>query len=113
MNKVAVIVIVCGAIVTYTLCYAEDKSRDTGENHAEQKSVIQKIDVNDDGAISHAEFATARDKCFKAMDKNGDGMLSANEFNAGADKAFTIDDANKDGSIDCDEVTSLFMWSDQ
>lgn len=111
MNKLAMVAIFYGTIAT--LCYAQDASRVAGQNHTEQKSIIQKIDANDDGVISHDEFVTARDKCFKAMDKNGDGMLSKDEFSAGADKAFATADSNKDGSIDCDEVTSLYMWNDQ
>ena len=97
-------------IMVLTFCDAQDMPpKPDGDKRGEQKTIIQKIDVNSDDMISHSEFVDSRNKLFSSIDTNSNGRLSLDEFNAYTEKWFANIDANSDGAIDCDEATSFFM----
>ncbi len=58
-----------------------------------------RVDRNDDGAISQAEFLANRRRNFDRLDTNGDGVLAFEEYAAQAIRTFAGVDRNGDGRL--------------
>ncbi len=73
---------------------------------------IKKMDANQDGRVTFAEFKAAHirrlEKRFKRMDRNGDGVISREDRDAArqqhADRFFEQADTNGDGLLSKDEM---------
>jgi Ca2+-binding EF-hand superfamily protein len=78
---------------------------------------IAKADVDQNGALSHAEFVAAHEKRFFRIDANRDGKIDRGEFIRTRDKterkiqnretAFKNADANQDGVVTKEEWMAL------
>lgn len=55
--------------------------------------ILQRIDTNDDGAISKDEMAAARERLFKKLDRNGDGVIDEKEIESARDAIMDRADA--------------------
>ncbi|WP_246678450.1 EF-hand domain-containing protein [Mesorhizobium sp. B2-1-5] len=92
--------------------------------------ILQRIDTNDDGAISKDETTAARQRLFKRLDGNGDGVIDEKEIESARqainDRAETAQarlanrwrhmDANGDGKVSEQEFASsmpLFDLADR
>ena len=65
-----------------------------------------RLDRNDDGAVSQAEFLAARKRNFDKLDVNGDGKLSFEEYAAKSIEKFSEADANHDGKLSPAELAT-------
>lgn len=78
------------------------------------------LDVNNDGALSSAEFKTGMANMFKAVDANGDGSLSREEATAAfpnkGGSYFDLLDPQKTGAVSAaaftDAATKVFAAAD-
>ena len=70
------------------------------------KSMIhaQKLDTNDDGAISLDELTARQDRRFAKLDRDANGTIEKNEFNARLITMFHRMDRNGDGVLQGDEL---------
>ena len=70
------------------------------------KSIIQaqKLDTNDDGAISLNELTARQDRRFTNLDRNENGTIEKHEFNARLVNMFHRMDHNGDGVLQSDEL---------
>ena len=64
----------------------------------------QKLDTNDDGAISLDELTARQDRRFSKLDHNDNGMIEKHEFNARLIAMFQRMDRNGDGVLRGDEL---------
>lgn len=87
--------------------------------HAQEEANIQqpakkavKMDVDNDGAVSKAEFMSAQEERFAKMDTNSDLKITEDEYKAAAQKWRDARNAArqqraetpKDGNVDAEEV---------
>mgnify|MGYP002834326209 CR=1 FL=1 len=70
------------------------------------KSMVyaQKLDTNDDGAISLDELTTRQDRRFANLDRNENGMIEKHESNARLITMFHRMDRDGDGLLRGDEL---------
>ena len=64
----------------------------------------QKLDTNDDGAISLDELTARQDRRFAKLDRNENGMIEKHEFNARLITMFHRMDRDGDGVLQGDEL---------
>ena len=64
----------------------------------------QKLDTNDDGAISLAELTARQDRRFAKLDRDKNGMIEKHEFNARLITMFQRMDRDGDGVLRGDEL---------
>jgi len=64
----------------------------------------QKLDTNDDGAISLDELTARQDRRFAKLDRDENGMIEKHEFNARLITMFHRMDRNGDGVLQGDEL---------
>jgi Ca2+-binding EF-hand superfamily protein len=113
---------------------ANDKPADAGRKHGDfSQHILKRVDTDEDGKISKAEFDAEGSKLFAKLDDNGDGKIAQNEmpqrhwarfggsmfdrmdadkdgkvtkaeFEAAGDKMFQRMDKNGDGIIEKDEM---------
>jgi uncharacterized lipoprotein YajG len=70
------------------------------------KSIMhaQKLDTNDDGAISIDELTTRQDRQFAELDRDENGVIAKHEFNARLITMFHQMDQNGDGVLRGNEL---------
>ena len=66
----------------------------------------QKLDTNDDGAISLDELTTRQDRRFDELDRDKNGMIEKREFNVRLITMFYRMDRNGDGVLRGNELPS-------
>ena len=64
----------------------------------------QKLDTNDDGAISLDELTARQDRRFAKLDHDDNGMIDKHEFNARLIAMFQRMDSDGDGVLRGDEL---------
>ena len=64
----------------------------------------QKLDTNDDGAISLNKLTTRQERHFAKLDREENGMIEKHEFNARLMTLFHRMDRNGDGVLRGDEL---------
>ena len=64
----------------------------------------QKLDINDDGAISLNELTASQDSRFTQLDRDKNGMIEKLEFNARLITMFHRMDRDGDGLLQVDEL---------
>ena len=64
----------------------------------------QKLDINDDGAISLNELTASQDSRFTQLDRDKNGMIEKLEFNARLITMFHRMDRDGDGLLQSDEL---------
>ncbi len=64
----------------------------------------QKLDTNDDGAISLDELTARQDRRFAKLDRDENGMIEKHEFNARLITMFHRMDRDGDGVLQGDEL---------
>ncbi|GLS39273.1 hypothetical protein GCM10010869_48700 [Mesorhizobium tianshanense] len=57
------------------------------------KRMLQRVDVNGDGAISKDEMLAARERLFTKLDRNGDGVIDEKEIEGARDAIMDRADA--------------------
>jgi len=65
---------------------SNDVLADNHDGHDHKGKMMQKVDTNNDGMISKAEFMAKHEEKFMKMDVNSDGMISAEEHKAAKNK---------------------------
>lgn len=60
---------------------------------------LARIDADDNGSVSRAEYLASRRKSFGRLDSNGNGSLDFEEYAAAAAKKFGKADADGDGTL--------------
>ena len=83
---------------------------------AYKKSIIEKLDKNQDGVVSFKEFNNASKRMFNKLDKNHDNLLSIKELKHKIAKKFNRSANNHTWSYDFDmtsEAKSKFMKLNQ
>ena len=75
------------------------------------KSIMQaqKLDTNDDGAISLDELTARQNRRFAKLDRDEDGMIEKHEFNARLIAMFHRMDRDGDGVLQGDELPATAM----
>lgn len=73
-------------------------------HQAGKSRFFDKLDQNQDGAISRDEMRAAKARYFAKLDSNGDGTISREEFLARTERHFARMDLNGDGQITPEEM---------
>lgn len=73
------------------------------------KSILQKMDRNNDGKVTAEEHELRLKEWLKELDKNGDGKLAPDEFKG---SRFVEMDVNKDGTVTVEEYLVFFVGKD-
>ena len=91
--------VVSGALITGLASAALKTDRgDTSMMHA------QKLDTNDDGAISLYEITARQNRRFAKLDRDENGIIEKHEFNARLITVFSRIDRDGDGVLPDDEL---------
>lgn len=80
-----------------------------GGKHAHMMR-LQKLDADNDEAISLIEFQAPSMQAFGKLDTNEDGMISTEEFLARANERFAKYDADESGIIESGEFPQKRKW---
>lgn len=75
------------------------------EKSREEKR-FARIDRDDDGRITQAEYLQQRRRNFDKLDVNGDGRLSFEEYAAKGIEKFRTTDSNRDGGLSAKEFAT-------
>ena len=67
----------------------------------------QKMDANNDGAVSVEEFKTFYAEVDRQTDKNGDGFVTTDEWSRQEMRHFAPNDTDKDGRLSMDEIMQM------
>ena len=78
----------------------------TAPAKSREEKRFARIDRDDDGRISQAEFLAQRRRNFDKLDVNGDGRLSFEEYAASGIQKFHKADANGDGRLTAAEFAT-------
>jgi hypothetical protein len=70
-----------------------------GRAKSKEERRFARVDRNDDGRITQAEFLHLRRRNFDKLDTNGDGKLSFEEYAAAGIVKFNKADSNRDGQL--------------
>jgi len=97
--------VIAGLLVVSGTLIAGLASADMDDSH-KSKSMMhaQKLDTNDDGAISLDELTARQDRRFAKLDRNGNGIIDKDEFNARLIAMFNRMDQDGDGLLRADEL---------
>ena len=74
---------------------------------ADKTAACDKLDANDDNAISVVEVIAYRKSVFAAMDANKDNKIAPDEMKAAIGKKFKSRDANNDGFVTVKEMIAV------
>ena len=78
----------------------------TTERKNKSMMYAQKLDTNDDGAISLDELTAHHDRRFADLDRDENGLIEKHEFNSRLVSMFHRLDQNEDGILRGDELPS-------
>jgi Ca2+-binding EF-hand superfamily protein len=84
---------------------SNDKPADAGKKHGDfSQRILKRVDTDQDGKISKAEFDAEGSKLFAKLDRNSDGKVAENEMPQRhwarfGGKMFDRIDADKDGKV--------------
>ena len=105
MRQTHIFSVISGALVVSAALITGLASADmtTDRNHKLMMHA-QKLDTNDDGAISLDELTARQDRRFAKLDHDDNGMIEKHEFNARLIAMFQRMDRDGDGVLRGDEL---------
>ena len=80
-------------------------------SHTHGKFMAKKLNINNDGMISHEELTSRQDKRFQMLDLNANGMIEKTEFNGRIIAMFEKTDSDGDGSLDDREIRKMKRYN--
>ena len=105
MKQIHTFSIISGALVISAALITGLASTDmTTDRKHKSMMHAQKLDTNDDGAISLDELTARQDRRFAKLDHDDNGMIEKHEFNARLIAMFQRMDRDGDGFLRGDEL---------
>ena len=105
MKQIHTFSIISGALVVSAALITGLASADmTTDRKHKSMMHAQKLDTNDDGAISLDELTARQDRRFAKLDHDDNGMIEKHEFNARLIAMFQRMDHDGDGVLRGDEL---------
>ena len=105
MKQIHTFSIISGALVVSAALITGLAGADmTADRKHKSMMHAQKLDTNDDGAISLDELTTRQDRRFTKLDHDDNGMIEKREFNARLIAMFQRMDRDGDGVLRGDEL---------
>ena len=105
MKQIHIFSIISGALVISAALITGLASADmTTDRKHKSMMHAQKLDTNNDGAISLDELTTRQDRRFAKLDHDDNGMIEKHEFNARLIAMFQRMDRDGDGVLRGDEL---------
>ena len=107
MKQIHTFSVISGALVVSAALITGLTSADMTTNRKHKLRIhAQKLDTNDDGAISLYELTARHDRRFTKLDHDDNGMIEKHEFNARLIAMFQRMDRDGDGFLRGDELPS-------
>ena len=105
MNQKHTLTIMSGSLLVSAALIAGLASANTTTDRKDKSMMhAQKLDTNDDDAISLDELTKRRDRQFAKLDRDETGMIAKHEFNARLITRFHRMDRNGDGVLRDNEL---------
>ena len=105
MKQIQTFSVISGALVVSAALITGLASADmTTDRKNKSMMHAQKLDTNDDGAISLDELTARQDRRFAKLDHDDNGMIGKHEFNARLIAMFQRMDRDGDGVLRGDEL---------
>ena len=105
MKQIQTFSVISGALVVSAALITGLASADmTTDRKNKSMMHAQKLDTNDDGAISLDELTARQDRRFAKLDHDDNGMIEKHEFNARLIAMFQRMDRDGDGVLRGDEL---------
>ena len=73
---------------------------------AREEKRFARLDTDDNGGVSEAEYLASRRKAFAKLDTNTDGRIDFAEYAAKSSNKFTVADVNQDGNLSVPELAT-------
>ena len=73
---------------------------------AREEKRFARLDIDDNGGVSEAEYLASRRKAFAKLDTNADGRVDFAEYAAKSISKFVVADADRNGKLSVPELAS-------